>query len=53
MIGGRPRRRFRAVNKEKAMFKHVIAGVDGAEGGFDAIALAKLLCDADGELSFA
>lgn len=35
------------------MFKNVIVGVDGAEGGRDAIALAKLLRAEDGELTFA
>jgi nucleotide-binding universal stress UspA family protein len=35
------------------MFKHVIVGVDGQEGGRDAIALAKVLCGEDGELTLA
>lgn len=35
------------------MFKHVLVGVDGNDGGRDAIALAQLLRDPDGELSFA
>lgn len=33
------------------MFKHVIVGVDGHEGGRDAIALAKRLCAEDGEFT--
>src|SRR5579859_2464155 len=33
------------------MFKHVIVGVDGHEGGRDAIALAKRLCAKGGELT--
>lgn len=33
------------------MFKHVIVGVDGHEGGRDAIALAKRLCAEGGELT--
>lgn len=35
------------------MFKNVIVGVDGQEGGRDAIALAKFLRAEDGELTFA
>ena len=35
------------------MFKNVIVGVDGEEGGRDAIALSKILCAADGELTLA
>jgi len=35
------------------MFKHVIVGVDGEDGGRDAIALAKLLRGEDGELTLA
>ena len=35
------------------MFKHVIVGVDGADGGRDAIALAKILRGEDGELTLA
>lgn len=35
------------------MFKHVIVGVDGHEGGRDAIALAKRLRAEDGELTLA
>lgn len=34
------------------MFKNVLVGVDGADGGRDAIALARLLRDHDGELTF-
>ena len=30
------------------MFKNVVVGVDGREGGRDAIALARVLCDPDG-----
>ena len=35
------------------MFKNVVVGVDGREGGRDAIALARVLCDPDGELTLA
>ncbi|MEO6859887.1 MAG: universal stress protein [Solirubrobacteraceae bacterium] len=35
------------------MFKSVIVGVDGEEGGRDAIALARVLRDEDGELTLA
>ena len=35
------------------MFKNVIVGVDGEEGGCDAIALAKILRAEDSELTFA
>jgi nucleotide-binding universal stress UspA family protein len=35
------------------MFKDVVVGIDGKEGGRDAIALAKVLCDPDGELTLA
>lgn len=35
------------------MFKNVIVGVDGGEGGRDAIALAKVLCAQEGELTLA
>ncbi len=35
------------------MFKNVIVGVDGREGGRDAAALGKRLCDADGALTLA
>jgi len=35
------------------MFKHVIVGVDGGDGGRDAIALAKLLRGEEGELTLA
>ncbi len=35
------------------MFKNVLVGVDGAEGGRDAIELAKVLVDKHGELSVA
>ena len=33
------------------MFKNVIVGVDGREGGRDAVALGKRLCDEDGVLT--
>ena len=33
------------------MFKQIVVGVDGREGGRDAVALAKLLVAAGGELS--
>src|SRR4029077_18348836 len=35
------------------MFKNVVIGVDGRDGGRDAIALARVLCDPDGELTLA
>ncbi|MGH8326255.1 MAG: universal stress protein [Steroidobacteraceae bacterium] len=35
------------------MFRNMIVGVDGKEGGRDAISLARLLLDADGELTLA
>ena len=35
------------------MFRRIIVGVDGREGGRDAVALAKLLVAADGELTLA
>ena len=35
------------------MFKQIVVGVDGREGGRDAVALAKLLVAADGELTLA
>lgn len=35
------------------MFKNVIVGVDGREGGRDAIALARMLCDEHGVLTLA
>src|ERR1700760_3284764 len=35
------------------MFNHVLVGVDGGDGGRDAIALAKVLLARDGELTFA
>lgn len=35
------------------MFDHVIVGIDGAEGGRDALALAKLLLHPDSELTLA
>jgi nucleotide-binding universal stress UspA family protein len=35
------------------MFRHVMVGVDGGDGGRDAIALAKLLLAEDGELTLA
>jgi nucleotide-binding universal stress UspA family protein len=35
------------------MFKQVVVGVDGREGGRDAVALAKLLVAAGGELTLA
>lgn len=35
------------------MFKNVIVGVDGREGGRDAAALGKRLCDEDGALTLA
>jgi nucleotide-binding universal stress UspA family protein len=35
------------------MFKQIVVGVDGREGGRDAAALAKLLVAADGELTLA
>ena len=33
------------------MFEQIVVGVDGREGGRDAVALAKLLVAADGELT--
>jgi nucleotide-binding universal stress UspA family protein len=35
------------------MFKHVIVGMDGADGGRDALALARILRSEDGELTLA
>ena len=35
------------------MFRQIIVGVDGREGGRDAVALAKLLVAADGSLTLA
>ena len=35
------------------MFRQIVVGVDGREGGRDAVALAKLLVAADGELTLA
>src|SRR5947209_4098635 len=35
------------------MFKQIVVGVDGREGGRDAVALAKLLVAAGGELTLA
>jgi nucleotide-binding universal stress UspA family protein len=35
------------------MFKQIVVGVDGRAGGRDAVALAKLLLAADGELTLA
>jgi len=35
------------------MFKNVVVGIDGKEGGRDAIALARVLCDTDGEITLA
>jgi len=35
------------------MFRQIVVGVDGREGGRDAVALARLLVAADGELTLA
>ena len=35
------------------MFKHIIVGVDGREGGRDAVALARLLVAVGGKLTLA
>src|SRR4051794_32041160 len=35
------------------MFKHIVVGVDGREGGRDAVALARLLAAAGGKLTLA
>lgn len=35
------------------MFRNVIVGVDGLDGGVDAIALARILCAEDGKLTLA
>ena len=35
------------------MFKHIIVGVDGREGGRDAVALARLLVGVGGKLTLA
>jgi nucleotide-binding universal stress UspA family protein len=40
-------------NKETAMFKNVLVGVDGRAGGHDAVALAARLTDKDGRLTLA
>ena len=35
------------------MFKHIVVGVDGREGGRDAVALARLLAAVGGKLTLA
>src|SRR3954451_3884761 len=35
------------------MFKHIVVGVDGREGGRDAVALARLLVAVSGKLTLA
>jgi hypothetical protein len=54
MVGTAKRPNVRAPTrqKESEMFKNVIVGVDGNQGGRDAIALARVLLADDGELTF-